>query len=91
VDSAAPGITRRGLLGSALALEVQRAHRARARGSLYAQSEIARVLQSPLTLGIARVVLRPGAMSQSTTRGDAHHRGRVRRDADLLVLSVLAA
>lgn len=65
----ATGITRRGLLGSALALGVQRVDRACARGALYSHSEITRDLRPPLTLGIARVVLRPGAMSQSTTQG----------------------
>jgi hypothetical protein len=62
-------MTRRGLLGSALALAVQRRDRARARGTLFAQSEVTWSLHPPLTLGIARVVLRPGAMSQSATQG----------------------
>jgi hypothetical protein len=69
MDTVTQGMTRRGLLGSALALGMQRAHRAGARGALYAQGEVARGLQPPLTLGIARVVLRPGAISQSTTQG----------------------
>lgn len=65
----ASGITRRGLLGSALALGVQRVDRVRARGALYAHSDVTLGLQPPLTLGIARVVLRSGAVSQSITQG----------------------
>lgn len=65
----ARGISRRGLFGSALALGLQRVDRTGARGALYSHSEVTRGLQPPLTLGIARVVLRPGAMSQSTTQG----------------------
>src|SRR3990170_4779881 len=63
------GLTRRGLLGSALALGVQRVEWARGRGALYSHSDVTRDLQPPLTLGIARVVLRPGAVSQSITQG----------------------
>jgi hypothetical protein len=69
MNTVTSGITRRGLLGSALALGAQRVRRAGARGALYAQDDVARGLQPPLTLGIARVVLRPGAISQSTTQG----------------------
>lgn len=65
----ATGITRRGLVGSALALGFQRVDRANARGALYSHSDVTRSLKAPLTLGIARVVLRAGAMSQSTTQG----------------------
>lgn len=65
----ARGITRRGLFGSALALGVQRISSAQGRGSLYAHSDVTRNLQAPLTLGIARVVLRSGALTRSTTQG----------------------
>lgn len=65
----ATGMTRRGLLGSALALGAQRTHGAHARGALYSHSDVTQSLQAPLTLGIARVVLRSGAMSRSTTQG----------------------
>jgi hypothetical protein len=69
MSTLARGVSRRGLLGSALALGLQRGDRANARGALYSHSEVTRGLQPPLTLGIARVVLRPGAVSQSTTQG----------------------
>lgn len=48
---------------------MQRGDRAGARGALYAQSDVTRNLQPPLTLGIARVVLRSGAIAQSTPQG----------------------
>ena len=63
------GITRRGLLTSVLALGTPRGDRVGARGTLYAQSDVTRNLQPPLTLGIARVVLRSGAISQGATQG----------------------
>lgn len=69
MDTVAAGISRRGLVGTALAFGMQRASRASARGALYAQSDVTRSLQPPLTLGIARVVLRSGALSQSITQG----------------------
>jgi hypothetical protein len=65
----ATGVSRRALIGSALALGLQRVDRAGARGVLYTHSEVTRGLQPPLTLGIARVVLQPGAVSQSTSSG----------------------
>lgn len=63
------GVTRRGLFGSALALGLQRVNPATARGALYSHSDVPPDLRPPLTLGIARVVLRPNAISQSITRG----------------------
>ena len=69
MNAVAGGITRRGLLGSVLALGMQRSDRAGARDALYAQSDITRNLPSPLMLGIARVVLQPGAMSQGAAPG----------------------
>lgn len=69
MDTLAKGISRRGLIGSALALGLQRVDRTGARGALYSHSEVTSGLQPPLTLGIARVVLRPGAVSQSATQG----------------------
>jgi hypothetical protein len=42
---------------------------AHARGALYSHSDVTQSLQAPLTLGIARVVLRSGAVSRSTTQG----------------------
>lgn len=69
MGSTPSGITRRGLLGGALALGGSRGDRASARGTLYAQSDVTRKLQPPLTLGMARVVLRTGALSQSATQG----------------------
>lgn len=65
----ATGMTRRGVFGSALALGAQRVSGARGRGALYSHSNVTQSLQAPLTLGIARVVLRSGAMSRSTTQG----------------------
>lgn len=65
----ASGITRRGLLASALALGAHHVDRVRARGALYSHSDVTLGLQPPLTLGIARVVLRSGAVSRSTTQG----------------------
>jgi hypothetical protein len=65
----APGISRRGLFGSALALGLPHVPWAGARGALFAHSEVTHDLQPPLTLGIARVVLQPGAVSQSVTQG----------------------
>ena len=62
-------ITRRMLLGSILVLETQRLDQACARGALFAHSDITHSLLPPLTLGIARVVLRPDAKSQSFTQG----------------------
>jgi hypothetical protein len=69
MENVASGITRRGLLGSTLALGMQRVGGAQARGALYTHSDITVGLEPPLTLGIARVVLRSGAISQSTTHG----------------------
>lgn len=68
MDTVAPRITRKGKLGSALALGVRRAHWASARGAQHARGDVTRDLP-PLTLGITRVVWRPGAISQSTTQG----------------------
>ena len=65
----ASGVTRRGLIGSALALGAQRVSGAGARGSLYSHSDVTQGLHAPLTLGIARVVLRSGAESRTTTQG----------------------
>ena len=69
MDAVASRITRRGLLGGVLALGAACGDQVRARGTLYAHSDVTRSLQPPLTLGIARVVLRSGAISQSTTQG----------------------
>lgn len=69
MDAVASRITRRGLLGGVLALGAACGDQVRARGTLYAHSDVTRNLQPPLTLGIARVVLRSGAISQSTTQG----------------------
>lgn len=65
----ATGTSRRRLIGFAVALGLQRVDQANARGALYSHSDVTRDLRPPLTLAIARVVLRPGATSQSTTQG----------------------
>ena len=69
MDTLPTSISRRRLIGGALGLGLGRVDRTSARGALYSHSEVTRSLQPPLSLGIARVVLRSGAISQSTTQG----------------------
>lgn len=56
-------------MAGALVFALARAMGADGRGVLSTHSDVTRSLRPPLTLGMARVVLRPGATTQSTTQG----------------------